>query len=70
LEDGVGDEDYKNEKLNVYDFILNTKDTNDRELFPAHWDKQDKIKQKKLMKRKKIRSCSDSEQSSGVEDNS
>ncbi|CAI6359644.1 unnamed protein product [Macrosiphum euphorbiae] len=63
LEDGVGDEDYKNEKLNVYDFILNTKDTNDRELFLAHWDKQDKIKRKKLIKRKKIRSCSDSEQS-------
>jgi len=69
LEDGIDDRDYKNEKLNVYDFMLNTLDTSDVERFPSHWDKQEKTKRKKLIKRKKIISCSDSEQSS-VEGNS
>lgn len=53
MEDGIDDENYKNESFNVYDFILNTADTNDEELFTSHWDKQERIKRKKLIKKKK-----------------
>jgi len=48
---------------------LKLTDTYDAKLFPSHWDKQNKIKRKKVIKQKKIKSSSDSEQSS-VEDNS
>lgn len=69
LEDGVDDEEYNNGQLDVYDFSLNTMDTHNEELFPSHWETQDTIKPKKVTKRKKIISYSDSEQSS-FQDNS